>query len=70
MQTIPISTLQRTLFQRAKATSITAITRGGRFVGVLISAGDLPEPVARQLQAGIRHNTKHTISRLTNMAGS
>jgi len=65
MQTIPISTLQKTLFQLAKGSSITAITRGGSFAGVLISAGDLPEPMARRLHSAIRHNPAHTISRLT-----
>ena len=56
------------IYSETDSPGVTAITRGGRFVGVMISTGDLSGPVADRLLHSIRHNPHHTISELTRKA--
>jgi len=66
--TKPITRFRDGIYSETKSPGVTAITRGGKFVGVMISAGDLSKPVADRLEQSIRHNPLHTISVLTRKA--
>lgn len=56
------------IYGETASPGLTAITRGGRFVGVFISTGELSAPLARRLHHSLRHNPRHTVSVLTRQA--
>ncbi|WP_069130756.1 hypothetical protein [Rhodohalobacter halophilus] len=53
------------IYSETDSPGMTAITRGGRFVGVFISTGELSKPVASRFHNSLRHNPHHTVSVLT-----
>lgn len=71
MATIPIKSitgLRDDIYNEMDTPGVTAITRSGRFAGVLISAGPLTDGQSRRLLDAVRHNPQHTIELLTNQA--
>lgn len=60
-----ITHLRNNIFTESENRGITAVTRGGEFVGVFITAGDIPKPVKEQIHHSMRHNPEHSIQVLT-----
>jgi hypothetical protein len=60
-----ITQFRNNIFFESEKRGITAVTRGGEFVGVFISAGDIPKPIKHQIHHAIRHNPEHSIGILT-----
>jgi len=60
-----ITHLRNNIFLESENSGITAVTRSGEFVGVFISAGDIPKPVKQQIHESMRHNPVHSIQVLT-----
>jgi len=54
----------------AEEPGVTAVTRNGEFVAVVIFPGILPKPVADRLARSLAHNPRHTIEELTRKATS
>ncbi|PWN06117.1 hypothetical protein [Rhodohalobacter mucosus] len=71
MSNVAIKTITRFrdgIYSETDSLGMTAITRGGRFVGVFISTGELSKTVADRLQHSLQHNPHHTVSVLTRKA--
>ena len=64
----PITRVRDSIYSEVDAAGVTAITRSGRFVGLLISTGPLPAGQSKRLLDGVRHNPEHTLGRLTQKA--
>ena len=68
IQIKPITVVRDDIYSEVVAPGLTAITRHGRFAGVLISAGHLPGDQSGRWLAAVRHNPEHTIGQLTRKA--
>jgi len=63
-----ISRFRNEIFTDTGSPAVTAITRSGKFMGVMITSGELPKAVADRLLQSIVHNPEHTVSELTRKA--
>ena len=64
----PITRVRDSIYNEVETAGVTAITRSGRFVGLLISTGPLPAGQSKRLLDAVRHNPEHTIRLLTRKA--
>jgi hypothetical protein len=68
VETKTITKVRDNIYSETEKSGITAITRGGKFVGVMISAGELTGSMASQLHKTVRHNPEHGVEVLTKQA--
>ena len=65
-----ITGLRDNIYARCEQAGVTAITRRGVFVGILITPGPLSDAMARQLHRMLRNNPEHTTTELAKRATS
>ena len=63
-----ITSLRDDIYARSEQAGVTAITRRGVFVGVLITPGPLSDAMARQLHRMARNNPVHATTELAKRA--
>jgi hypothetical protein len=68
VKTKTITSVRDDIYGKTEHRGVTAITRGGQFVGVLITPGNMTSPMADQMHRMLKNNPQHTIGLLTKRA--
>ena len=68
VKTKTITNVRDNIYSETEKPGAIAITRGGKFVGVLLTTGTFEETISEQLHRSLRDNPVHAISLITKQA--
>lgn len=63
-----ITSLRDNIYLATESANVTAIVRSGKFVGVLVTTGEVSDAMSEQMHSVLRHNPEHALKLLTKQA--